>query len=442
MAGISENSDDFTDKSGGHVGKYFDGIKYLWRQPEIRFVLKLIILLLGSMLGYYTTIFLIISFFGETNFLIRSTVYGDPFFFALFFFIMIELGFLFRAEITYKSPEETASSQSPATSLRVINPYRRWVFVVLVAAVIACYLLIFLRETIYYGFVHIVMVMILFSMNFGTGYHFVLFGLLCIIGFVAARGMMNSFNDRYRITFRKNPTYFFVILPISWIFLAITIFFAFIFQFFYYSLGDVSVLDLYSWIFIVYGFLSIISLGAAFSIKSWAGFAVSQLATTIIFVFLILIPFFIDQITILLGGIVSLIVLCFFYLQGTLDEYGDELREFRVRWKMLLRRVTTPSEAEKQAIKSGKIPVPFDFDFQMHNPYRKIALGMMLLLLTFFGIIYVLGPIFPILGPVNGLANIGYFLTLWSFFEYIGIGLSVIIFTIILTFLQNTKPRS
>lgn len=416
----------------GRVRRYFDGIFYLWRQSETRFILKLMIVLFASMLGYYGSVYFLISFFGETNFFIRLALYGDPFFLALFIFLLSELIHLYRRSVLQIATPNGQPLQP--------NKLRRVILVILAVFLGSIYGLFLLYELFSIPLLTIIfLVYVNFTLWFGFGYTFFLYGLLFLTGFLAAKGTLQSFEVHHLIRFEKHPISFWILFPIPWLIVIGLFTSTSTLNAFYGVLGDATLLSVYLLALIIYTFLGITSVIAALQRQWRPGLTVSQVAAHLTLTLTVLLPFLFDLLvsltpspmspTSIVGPLFSLLALAFLYLQGTLDSAGDALRELHTQRQQL--SPDAPSSTTVQFILTAG-----------QKPYRQVALGLLLFLLTFYGLIIVLAPIFPILGLTAGLAQIDALLLLDANFEILGVFLGITIYTIHISFLKALKPSA
>jgi hypothetical protein len=140
-----------------------------------------------------------------------------------------------------------------------------------------------------------------------------------------------------------------------------------------------------------------------------------------------------------LGPVISLTVVLLLYIKGALDKWGDNLREYYVAWDKKLEMFNIKSEED---VKNQTYDKTFDetpLTTDVSNAYPDLIFGLIILLLTFFGIIFTTGAMFTVLGPTAGVAEIEGFLFLNSFFSFWGIILGLFVYTVIIVF--RTKPQ-
>lgn len=431
------------------VRRQFDGISFLWRTSETRSFLKLLGLLFGFMTIAFAAIYLIIAIFGETNFLIRLNVYVFPFMLILFAIILIEFVRFYQNDRKYNLfPERNPLLQMkywPSTKdtnrRRILILGVGLLFLVLVAlfAVVEIFLIAEIYE----------LAALIFSIISIVYLPFMLV-LLFITAFITAYGAMKSFGAKYSENLSRQRYWFLIFLPLPWI----------IFIILFFSATEVSILsenffsgevltNWYLWGLFTYLFLGVVGLISFLNQKWWVRYTTSQLAASLTFLLVILIPGFIglaiDLLGFLVGGyigpFISFIAIVFFYFQGTLDGYGDELREYYTAWDKKLEQFNIRSEEDVINQKYDKTFERTPLPTSVPNAYRNLLVGLLLLLLTFFGVILVIGSQFSIAGTVEGTDFLDTYLSLTSFLEVAGMAIGIFVSTIILVFRGERKEK-
>ncbi|MFX1535990.1 MAG: zinc ribbon domain-containing protein [Promethearchaeota archaeon] len=377
----------------GVMKRYFDGIKFLWQTAETRYLLILTTILFGSMIASFVILFLIRTY-EETNLLIRLTVYVQPFFYALLGLILIEL------TIFYQNGKKLLVDRSKDK-----KGFRRIVLIIIFGAL----LVITAFTEFALGDVYFLLASIV---SFGLlGFTILLFVLLFVTGFITARGTMNSFQVQYSKRFQQQRNLFYISVLIPWIF----------FLGFFVGiqiLGDIYVLLAFVSFaaLLIFGFLGLVGVISFLKLDYWTGYGVSSISSFLAFLFILLIPSLIGIVYDVLAPIVSFIVLSFFFIQGTLNSLGNDLREY--------------FKSSDETHIPTKVP----------NVYRNFVIGFTLFLLTFFAIILTIGVEFPIWGAAKGIEYLGWYLIATNL-EIDGITAGIIISTISIVFLRARKQK-
>lgn len=412
----------------------FDGIQFLWRTLETRYILKLMIALFGSMIIYLGIICISIILFGDIlligslslcDFFGFLSFLAEPIFMGLFLFILIQLARLYWNDSKYRLfPEKNPCLKMKYWPSTKSSGYNSLVLPVIILLSFILYILSLLAELILYG--KLIWI-------FGNTGLFSLF----ITAFIAAKGSMKSFEERYKEKFQRQRYLYFILLPIPWIIL-------FFLSFVGFDLTDYTDIlgrNILLWVsigYVLYGFLGVLGLIVLIKRSWWAGYTASQVSASLTFLFVIIIPFLMGVIIGLFGHIVSLIAMGYFFIQGTLDKHGDNLRGYYSAWDKKLQQFNINSEEDihNQAYDKAFDKTPLDTDVQ--NAYHDLIIGLALLLVSFFGILIAILPNFPILGTESGMKSIESFLSLASAYEALGLTLALFIFTIVIGF---SKPK-
>ncbi len=406
---------------------------------------KLIIALFGSMLIYYGIIAIIIAIFGNIvlkeevsnagRSVVVETVLGFLSFQALniflgvFLFIIIELAHLYRNEKKYRLfPEKNPLLKMKYYPSTKSNCYKK-----LRLAVILCVSLLFVDWLLF------VLSMSLIGSYYPVLYAFTIrsfsllsFAFMFIAAFITVRGTIKSFKERYLVKFQRQRYWFFILFPIPWL-IPIIVIFVFGTRIFDVTrlLGGVTVL----WVrvcLLLYGYLAILGFIALLNRKWRASYTAIQIAASLTFLFVVIIPAFIgfgfDQ----LGPIVSVIALAFFFIRGTLDETGDDLRKYYAAWDKKLQQFNINSEEDicnqtydKAAF--DKMPL----NTEVPKAYRNLIFNLVLFLLSFFGFAYLA---LPMLSTCEAIVFIEATLMLISASEFLGLALGLFIFTTVIGF--------
>ncbi|MFX1465887.1 MAG: hypothetical protein ACFFA5_05395 [Promethearchaeota archaeon] len=446
------------------VRRYFDGIKFLWQIPETRYLLKLIVILLTSMTIFYTTLTLLIVTFGETRFLLRFNLYGLPFFLVLFLFIFIKLVRFYRNTKKHALfPERNSLLKMKYYSSPDLKAKKESRLPKIVVILIFLFLLVFVFATEFFFVYEMHLVLISIYAAVFLSFIWIVYGLLFITAFMSARGTMRLFNATYSERVRNKSYWFFIFLPLPWILFFILYFIAGEVLFFYRIFGGFVILWFLS-AQVLYGFLCLTSIFSLLK-KNWrVGYTVSQVAASLTFFTVIIIPGIIGYVqdslsTILpliglgqidtsggasnfyLGPLVSLLAMGFLYIQGTLDDYGDKLREYYAAWDNKLETFNIKSEEDFQNQTYDKVFDDTPLSTEVPNAYPNLIFGLILLLFTFFGIILESGAMFSVLGVAIGTEQITDFLFISSYLEFWGIILGLFVYTVIISFRKQENQQ-
>jgi len=414
------------------------------------------------MIVFYTTLTIIIAIFGETNFFLRLNAYVLPFFLVLLSFILIELVRFYRNARKYTLfPEKNPllkmkywhypdlKEEKRRRLLKIVGSF---IFISLLVLVIVVEIL-FVREILRVLItIFIVVSQIFFWLNFI---------LLFITSFIAAKGTMQKFEARYSEKFRQQSYWFFLFLPLPWILFFIILF----------TTGEIIAassllgVELIRWYFgaqILYSFLCLIGIITILK-KNWrVGYTASQVSASLTFLTVIVIPGIIelaqDELVFILsliglvqldtsggssyyflGPIISLLAMGFFFIQGALDGYGDKLREYYAAWDEKLHKFNIKSEEDIKNQTYDKVFDETPLAADNPNAYRNLLFGLILLLLTFFGIIHGIGGIFSVLGVAYGAEQLSLFLPTSSYIEFWGLTIGLFIFTLIIVFRKQIE---
>ncbi|MFX0062989.1 MAG: zinc ribbon domain-containing protein [Candidatus Hermodarchaeota archaeon] len=431
------------------VRRQFDGITFLWRTSETRSFLKLLALLFGFMTIAFTAIYLIIAIFGVTNFFIRLNVYVFPFMLILFVIILIEFVRFYQNDRKYNLfPERNPLLQMkywPSTKdtnrRRMLILSVGLLFLILVALFAVVEIFLIAEIYVWAELIFVIGSTVLLPL---------MLVLLFITAFITAYGAMKSFGAKYSEKLAQQRYWFLIFLPLPWI----------IFIILFFSATEVSILsenffsgevltNWYLWGLFTYLFLGVVGLITFLNQKWWVRYTASQLAASLTFLLIILIPGFIglaiDLLGLLVGGylgpLISLILIVFFYFQGTLDGYGDELNEYYAAWDKKLEQFNIKSEEDIINQKYDKTFEQTPLPTSVPNAYRNLIGGLLLLLLTFFGVIFVIGSQFSILGTAEGAYFLELYLPVTSFLEVAGMAIGIFVSTIILVFRGERKEK-
>jgi hypothetical protein len=440
---------------------YFDGIKFLWQTPETRYILKLIAILLGSMTIFYTTLTIIIQSFGETRFLIRLNLYALPFFLVLFIFIFIEHIRFYRNGKRYSLfPEKNPLLKMKYMYYPELKDEKRSNLLKKVGILLFVFLFVFVALTEIFFMMEMRLVLLSIYSAVFFSIIWIVYGLLFLTAFISAQGTMRQFNEKYSERIRNRSYLFLIFLPLPWVVFFILLLIAGEVLFFYRIFGGLVILWFVS-AQILFGFLCLTSI---FSIikKNWrVGYTVSQVASSLTFFTVIIIPGIVgyvqDSLNFLLpliglvqldttggasnlslGPIVSLMAMGFLYIQGALDENGDKLREYYAAWdkKLIQFNINSEEDFRNQTYDKAFDVTPLRTEFP--NAYSNLMFKLILLVFTFFGIILETGGMFSVLGVSIGMEQISDFLFISSYLGFWGIILGLFVYTIIISF--RTKP--
>jgi len=443
------------------VRHYFDGIKFLWQTPETGYLLKLIAILFTSMAIFYTTLTYVIVTFGETMFLIRLNAYVLPFFLVLFIFIFIKLVRFYRNTKKHALfPERNPLLKMKYYSSPDLKDEKKSNLPKIVGILIFLSLLVFVVVTEIFSMRE--MLLVLASLYFAvSNLLWIVYGLFFITAFMSAKGTMRLFNAKYSEKIRNKSYWYFLFLPLPWVLFFILLLIPGEVNLVYRTFGGLVVYWFFSAV-VLYGFLCLTSIFSVLK-KNWrVGYTVSQVAASLTFFTVIVIPGIVgyaqDSLSMILpliglvqldtsngaspyylGPIVSLIAMGFLYIQGTLDEFGDKLRKYYAAWDKKLEKFNIKSKEDFQNKTYDKGFDGTPLSTEVPNAYPNLMFGLILLLFTYFGIIFFIGGMFSVLGISIGTEQINSFLFLSSFFGFGGIILGLFVYTIIIAF--RTKPQ-
>jgi len=446
------------------VRRYFDGIKFLWQTPETCYLLKLIALLFTSMTVFYTSLTFLIVRFGETRFLLRLNLYVLPFFLLLCLFIFIKLVRLYRStKVHALFPERNPLLKMKYYSSPDLKDKKESHLPRIVGILIFVSLLVFVAVTEIFFVLEMRLVLIGIYAAVFFSIIWIVYGLLFITAFMSARGTMRLFNDKYSEKVRNKSYWFFIFLPLPWILLFILLLIAGEVLFFYRIFGGLVILWFLS-AEVLYGFLCLTSIFSLLK-KNWrVGYTVSQVASSLTFFTVIIIPGIIgyaqDSLSTILpliglsqintsggtsnfylGPIVSLIAMGFLYIQGALDENGDKLREYYAAWDKKLETFNIKSEEDFQNQTYDKVFDDTPLTTEVPNAYPNLIFGLILLLFTFFGIILEIGGMFSVLGISIGTEQVSDFLFISSYLGFWGIILGLFVYTVIISFRKQENQQ-
>ncbi|WP_287584653.1 hypothetical protein [Candidatus Borrarchaeum sp.] len=443
------------------VRRFFDGIKFLLQTRETRYLLKLIAVLFSSMIITYTAISLTIATFGKIDLILRLGLYVFPFFLVLFLFILIELARFYWNDRKYNLFPE----KNPLLKMKYWyypdlkdRKGRRLLIRVGIFIFVSLLVLIALAETLIVQEILFALLTI-YTIAIWSSFYLI-FVLLFITAFIAAKGTMQMFEARYSEKFQQQNYWFFIFLPLPWILFISLLIFAGEIRSIFGSEAGFWRLEAQ----ILYGFLCLIGIFTILK-RNWrVGYTASQVSASLTFLTVIVIPGIIDSIqaelgTIIsliglaqldtsggtsyyfLGPIISLIAMGFFYIQGALDDYGDKLRKYYAAWDKKLQEFNIKSEEDIQNEKYDKVFEDTPLNTDVPNAYRNSISGLILLLLTFFGIIFIIGGLFSVSGTAIGSEFTELFLNITSFLELMGLTLGLFVYTIIIVFRKQRKQE-
>ena len=437
---LVENSSTLNElekKPGKYIRSKFGGIKFLWKTPKFRLFIKLMILLLISMVVLNGILYFLFSIFGRMNLiLITIELISDAAFLGLFLYLMIDLIIFYRNSKKYKLfPEKNKYLQMKYWSSIETKSQKklRKKRVILLLGIIVI--------TIFIGVVPLylarVNLLLIFSMIlFGT-LVFLYYSSLLIIGilaFMATKGMMESFENRYSEKFHRKWYWSVLLLPIPWL---ISIFI--IYNYYYIRLFDDIVFSRTMGVLaFIYLALGIIGFLALFK-RNWrSGFTVSHISATLTILSVIIIPFFIGIVIDIMGTIVSFIALVFFFVLGTLNENGNELNEYFEAWDNKLKNFNIKSEQDIQSQNYDKSFESTPLTTDVPNAVCDLAIGLIVLTYTLFVFLHLVMKSLLLSGE-TGILMISIILYFISIVESFAIISAIIIFTIIIILRQAKK---
>ncbi|MCK5157535.1 MAG: hypothetical protein KAR08_00130 [Candidatus Heimdallarchaeota archaeon] len=405
---------------------------------------KLIIALFGSMLIYYGIIAIVVAIFGnivlkeEVSKAGGSLVVGDVLFYlssqaqniflGVFLFIIIELARLYRNEKKYRLfPEKNPLLKMKYYPSTKSNCYKK-----LRLAVILCVSLLFVDYLLLLSIpligISFPVLYVFTALSFGL----LLFAIMFITAFITVRGIIKLFKEKYIVKFQRQRYWFFILFPIPWL-IPIIVIFVFGTRIFVVThlLGGVTGLWV-SLCLLLYGYIAILGFISLLNRKWRASYTAIQIAASLTFLFVVIIPAFIGFVFDQLGPIVSVIALAFFFIRGTLDETGDDLRKYYAAWDKKLQQFNINSEEDicnqtydKAAF--DKMPL----NTEVPKAYRNLIFNLVLFLLSFFGFAYLALPMLYISKATDFIEGM---LMLISATEFLGLALGLFIFTTVIGF--------
>jgi hypothetical protein len=270
--------------------------------------------------------------------------------------------------------------------------------------------------------------------------------MVFLTALMAIRSSIWSVNAKFAEKIHHKRVWFFLLLPVPWILFIVTFLGAGIGL----QLMDTLGIDVAFWWFsalFVFGFLCFMSVIALFSRRIRGNYTTSQIAAISTFLTVIVIPGIIGSIHISPGSanswgpIISLIIMIVLYFRATLDGMGHDLQEYYGDWNKKLKHFDINTKEDILNRKYDKSFESTPLDSKVPNAYRNLMLGLLVLLLTYFGVIYLIGPFFSMLGSVAGEQEINVFLFSDSLFEDIGFSVGVGVFTVISVFRRAKKQK-
>jgi hypothetical protein len=421
-------------EKAGLIRRRFDGIALLWHIPGTRYLLKLIGLLFGSMIASFAILVLAESAIGDVPILIRLSFYVELYSLAFFLFILVEVLQFYRNYKKYNSLPET--NPPPGTTYwpsKSNKGHARIIFGILLA--------VFVSIIVVYGeFFNRSFLLSLVELNltFSIGYLFFVFFLLFLTPFITAKGSIESYKATYAEKIHHRRLWFFVLLPVPWIlFIAIFSTAGAVLQLaevYGYAVAFWNIAGL-----TVFGFLCLVGLVALFKKDIRTNYTVSEIAATLTFLFVIIIPGLAGTGPGSSGSLISLTTMAFFYFRGTLNDMGHDLQEqYHARNEKVSKTNITSTENTLNAKNDNgyeKTPPTI----ALPKAYRNLVLGLLVLLFTYFGVIYTIGPEFSILGITAGTEQIGLYLQIGFWLEIVGLSLGIIVFTVASVFSRAKK---
>ncbi len=428
MPDLSSRPRELEEMGIAIVRRQFDGIKFLWQIPEIRYLLKLIVALFGFMIIYTSLITILIAIFGLTSPLFGYSVLLLPLFLGSFLFILMELAKFYWSNRKYRRlPERNPLIKTKFKTSIEFKGYKKYfLYIVIILAVILLggflFLNIFYRNghwlwtfySMYYGLLDTIIE------EFFMSFTYIYIGIYFLMGFVTARGTMQSFEKLYVEKFHRHWYWYFIFLPIPWIFLiVISVWIRELYDISHILGGQLGSTWVTAAIYL-YMLLCIFGL-LAIPRRNWrAGYTTSQIAASYTFLFVILIPVLVGSVIDLIGPVISYAITIFLYIQGNLDGYGDDLRVYYDAFRNRTYGDNTPLDTEVLDI------------------YRNLILGLVLLLLTLFGFFFQISLIFPIFGMEVGIKALETQLELVSLPEIMGITLALFLYVTVIGFRKRT----
>ncbi|MFX0070907.1 MAG: zinc ribbon domain-containing protein [Candidatus Hermodarchaeota archaeon] len=435
MNEIEQNKIESQKTPTKYVRGQFDGIKFLWNIPEIRYFLILMTMLLVSIVVFNIILIALYQSLGAMNLtVIRIEVYGDFVLLGLFLYLMIDLFFFYKTATSSKEfPEKNQYLKMKFLSLIEEMNYQKLkkkrsillIIVIVFIIVLALFLLVFPQSEFftYFG---------IFLLSIYVILYFSAFVIVGILAFMATRGTMESYEDKYSEKIHRKWYWTVLLLPIPWI-----IFLIFFFTFSYIRMLDTAAsFTIYAAIFI-YVILGILGLIVLLK-KNWrTGYTVSQVSASFTVVFAIMIPFFVGLVVDIMGPIISFIALIYLFIQGTLNDTGNELKGYYLAWDNKLQNFNIKSEQDLSSRNYEEFKsTPLKTD--VPNAVKDLALGLIILTYNLFVYLYLVMKIFLLSGEA-GITFIEIILYFISIVETIAIICAIILFTFIIIKRQAKK---
>ncbi|MFX0091214.1 MAG: zinc ribbon domain-containing protein [Candidatus Hodarchaeota archaeon] len=443
MAETASDINEFHELIPAAIRAYFDGTKFLWRTAETRYLLKLIAFLFGFMIVGFT----ILAFLVSLNFPPHIVFYALLFFLALFLFIIIELARFYWYDRKYNLfPERNPFLEMKYWPSKMNEKRKRFRLTLLIGSLVFVFLLL------------LVAIVEIFSLTFEFVLTlaivrlvivFLFYFTLLTTAFVTANGTMRIFKAKYSESLKRKRFLVYILFPLPWIFLYIAFFEIpqLIVPFLpepetlttLEAILNVPVEILFEFLmgFFMYVFLCLLGLIALLKQKWRVDYTISQVSASIVFLIIIVIPGIIGFVISLLGTLISLLAMAFFYIQGALDEYGDELRQYYSAWdkKLEMFRITSEEGMLNRPEAFDKTPLPTN----VPNAYRNLIFGIGLLFLTYFSIIFLIGIELAVMGLDWGSIYMRTLLIVNSFLEIVGISLGIFVTSLIFVFYRQQK---
>jgi len=386
-------TDEIQEITTDYVKKKLDGIRFLWNTPETKHYLLLIITLVVSLFAFYSIMTFLIMSFGLLRAIALIIIVGNFVFFGLFMYIMIDLIlFLETARKNQDTPEKIKFLKLKYVSSEGYDKIKRYRLIFLISIIIALtigFVVMWILSNMSYE-----MIFLMGSIGFGIIIAIWILGLLLIgvLAFTATKGTMEAYEEKHSKSFEKRPILFFLLLPIPWILFLIVV--SFTTSLAEINLGDifVTILELH----FIFLFLGIIGVIALMKKNLRLGYSLSFVSALVVVIFVIVIPFIIGTIINLMGTILAFIITTFLFIQGILDKNGDDLRDYYAAWDKKLEKFNILSHRDLL----NRI---FDIDFKsdhliIENPniFRNFILGLMILTITSYSFISIIGNEFAI----------------------------------------------
>jgi hypothetical protein len=423
-------------KKAGLIKRRFDGITLLWHIPGTSYLLRLIGLLFGFMIASFAILVLAESAIGDVPILIRLSFYVQLYSLAFFFFILVEVLQFYRNYKKYNSlPEANPPPGTKYWPSKSIKGHGRIIFGTLLAALVSIIV-------VYGEFFNRSFLLSLVELNliFSIGYLFFVFFLLFLTPFITAKGSIESYKATYAEKIHHRRLWFFILLPVPWIlFIAIFSTAGAVLQLaevYGYAVAFWNIAGL-----TVFGFLCLVGLVALFKKNMRTNYTISEIAATLTFLFVIIIPGLTGTSPGSSGPLISLITMAFFYFRGTLNDMGHDLqKQNRARnEKVGESNITSTENISNAENDSGSEKTTLTT--ALPKAYRNLVLGLLVLLFTYFGVVYTIAPEFSILGIAAGTQQIGLYLQIGFWLEIVGLSLGIIVFTVVSVFRSAKKNR-